>query len=50
MRAGAAPIPWEDPDDVARLHELQDDCFLIALEEYDSIGTGRHGYDVNWTG
>ena len=36
---------WEDPDEVARLRDLQDDYFLIALEEYDTIGTGR-GFDI----
>ena len=35
---------WDDPDEVARLHDLQDDYFLVALEECDTIGTGR-GFD-----
>ena len=36
---------WEDPDEVARLHVLQDDYFRIALDEYDAVGTGR-GFDI----
>ena len=35
---------WEDQELVARLRDLQDDYFRIALEEYGALSGGR-GFD-----